>query len=286
MQTHVLKYYDQGIYTFTFEGLTAETNDKGKVVKKAHGFPNWKSINRNNSMEYAYNHHRAIAVMTGKISNITCLDFDVKEEYERLVAEHPELNNFYTVQTNKGFHIYFKYNENIKTTTNGMNSYNGVDIRNDAAILYAPPTKYKIKNTGVIVEYKLIGGEILECPEYIINDLKQNNVMLPPPPPPQPPPRPMPTPTPTPKLTPATTSSPTSTPSPLTDDQMKNNSLKELEKLKIMAQCYNKERISNYTTYFNFTMAIKNCFGDSGKETWDEICSRGDNYDSNKNNEQ
>ena len=55
MLAHTKKYHDQGIYTFTFEGLTAETNDKGKVVKKAHGFPNWKSINRNNFMEYAYN---------------------------------------------------------------------------------------------------------------------------------------------------------------------------------------------------------------------------------------
>jgi hypothetical protein len=33
-------------------------------------------------------------------------------------------------------------------------------------------------------------------------------------------------------------------------------------------------------------MAIKNCFGDTGKEIWDDICSQGDNYDRNKNNEQ
>ena len=83
MQTHVQKYYDQGIYTFTFEGITADTNDKGKVVKKSHGFPNWKQIDRGNFMNYTFNHHRALAVLTGKISNITGIDFDIKEEYEK-----------------------------------------------------------------------------------------------------------------------------------------------------------------------------------------------------------
>jgi len=72
----------------------------------------------------------------------------------------------------------------------------------------------------------------------------------------------------------------------LTDDQIKHNTLNDLEKFKVMSQCYSKERLSNYDTYFKLTMAIKNSFGDLGKPVWEEICSRGDNYDSNKNNEQ
>jgi hypothetical protein len=123
MQDHIQNYTDQGIYTFTFEGLTAEINDKGKVVKKQHGFPNWKSINKNNFTEYLYYHHRGLAVMTGKISNITGFDFDNKDEYDKMIELHPELKNNYTVQTNKGFHIYFRYNDTIKTTTNAMNSF-------------------------------------------------------------------------------------------------------------------------------------------------------------------
>ena len=175
MQNFVQQYYDQGIFTFTFEGITADTNDKGKVVKKSHGFPNWKKIDRTNFMEYTFNHHRALAVITGKISNITCLDFDIREEFDRLLENHPELNAYYKVQTNKGFHIYCKYREDVKTTVNAMNSYNGVDIRNDDGILYAPPTKYKVKNTGAIVEYKYMGGDILDFPDFIFDDLKQNN---------------------------------------------------------------------------------------------------------------
>ena len=72
----------------------------------------------------------------------------------------------------------------------------------------------------------------------------------------------------------------------LTDDQIKNNTSNELEKFKIMSQCYTKKRISDYDTYFKLTMAVKNSFGDTGKSIWEDICSRGDNYDMYKNNEQ
>ena len=116
-----------------------------------------------------------MAVLTGKFSNITGIDFDIKEEYEKIVAEYPILKNYYTVETNKGYHIYSKYNPKVKTTTNALNSYDGVDIRNDDAILYAPPTKYKVKDTGKICEYKYLGGEIWEFSDFIFNDLKQHN---------------------------------------------------------------------------------------------------------------
>lgn len=284
MQSHVQQYYDKGIYTFTFEGLTTYINAKGEVKKKNHGLPEWKSIDRTNFMEYTFNHHRALAVLTGKISNITGIDFDNKEEYERMVREHPELKTHYTVQTHNGFHIYCKYKAEVKTTTKAMISYQKVDIRNDDAILYAPPTKYKIKHTGEIAEYKYIGGDIQEFPDYIFNDLKQNNIE---PPSPSPSQSSSPSPSPSPSPPPPSPTSSQSLPTPtLTDNQMKNNGMKELEKLKIMSGCYSKERLSNYDTYFKFTMAVKNCFGDTGKDVWNEICSRGDNYDSNKNTEQ
>ena len=60
----------------------------------------------------------------------------------------------------------------------------------------------------------------------------------------------------------------------------------ELDKFKIVSQCYSKERLSNYDTYIKFTMAVKNTFGEQGKQTWDEIVSKGDNYDKYKNDEQ
>lgn len=175
LNIYAQKYFDMGIYTFSFEGITTYLNAKGEIKKKCLGMPLWKEITQANFTEYIYEHHRGLAVLTGKISNITCIDFDQVEAYERMAEKHPELKEFYTVKTNKGFHVYCRYNEIVKTTTNAMISYEGVDIRNDDAILYAPPTKYKIKDTGTVVEYKYLGGEILELPSFILDDLKQNN---------------------------------------------------------------------------------------------------------------
>ena len=113
MQSHVQQYYDQGIYSFTFKGLTTHLDKDGIVKKDSIGFPKWKDINKNNFMDYVCNQNRALAVITGKMSNITCVDFDIKEEYERIVSEHPELKTYYTVQTYKGYHIYCKYKEDV-----------------------------------------------------------------------------------------------------------------------------------------------------------------------------
>jgi hypothetical protein len=62
----------------------------------------------------------------------------------------------------------------IKTTTNALNNYLNVDIRNDKAIIFAPPTKYKLQN-GEFCYYTDMGGEILPTPEIIVNNLKQFN---------------------------------------------------------------------------------------------------------------
>jgi hypothetical protein len=79
-------------------------------------------------------------------------------------VEYPDLSDHFTVETNKGVHIYFEYCETLKTTTN----IKSVDIRNDSAILISPPTKY-LKNDST-VEYKLLCGNAFKpIPDYIIN---------------------------------------------------------------------------------------------------------------------
>jgi hypothetical protein len=56
------------------------------------------------------------------------------------------LKQCYTVKTNKGYHIYFKYNCNIKTGENCFINYTNVDIRNNGSFIIAPPTEYKLLN--------------------------------------------------------------------------------------------------------------------------------------------
>jgi len=56
---------------------------------------------------------------------------------------HPELKEYKTIQTNKGFHIWFKFDPDFKTTTDGFSDYEGVDIRNQGGVVFCPPTTYK-----------------------------------------------------------------------------------------------------------------------------------------------
>lgn len=79
-----------------------------------------------------------------------------------------------TVETKQGFHIYFKYDENILTTVNGLTEYNSVDIRNDDSIIFAPPSSY-ILNDDSIITYKFLGGELISIPPFFLQLLKQNN---------------------------------------------------------------------------------------------------------------
>jgi DNA-dependent RNA polymerase auxiliary subunit epsilon len=82
-------------------------NEYGK--KKAKGLPlGWSKFEKTTLNPNS----KVICCRTGKISGITVIDFDNKEHYEQAVKhdlfnpnEHP------IVKTKKGFHIFFKYEE-------------------------------------------------------------------------------------------------------------------------------------------------------------------------------
>ena len=67
------------------------------------------------SLGYITAKDKCRAILTGKKSNITVLDFDDVEEYDNIIVQHPELKNNYTVKSPNGYHIYFLYNAALKT---------------------------------------------------------------------------------------------------------------------------------------------------------------------------
>ena len=99
--------------------ITTYLNNDGEEKKKL-PFKNfsWKDINEDNYKNYVDNDDKSFYIITGKLSNITVLDFDDDFVYDELVRKLPDLKNSYTVKTNRGYHIYFKYNELLPTTTN------------------------------------------------------------------------------------------------------------------------------------------------------------------------
>ena len=137
-------------------------NKKGEWKKNLGGMPDWKEINKGNCEHFQHTHHRALAVLTGKVNNITGIDFDVDKEtgycaYEDIVKEFPELKQCKTTQTQSGgFHLYCLYDAEINQTTNAHSLYKGIDIRNDGGMLIAPPSKV-FKEGKVAGVYKDLG---------------------------------------------------------------------------------------------------------------------------------
>ena len=102
---------------FSFSKITTFLNKDGIEKKKmvTNGIE-WGNIKKTTIDKK----HGAVAVICGKISGITIFDFDDLSEYKKLVKTHPELLDCYTIETKKGVHIYFNYNEFCTTTTNGL----------------------------------------------------------------------------------------------------------------------------------------------------------------------
>jgi hypothetical protein len=149
----------------SFSDFTIKTKlVNGKEKKEPKFRTPWKTITFDNCLE---NVNSNVAIITGKVSGITVIDFDCEESYDQMRKEFGFLDEFKLVKTNNGFHVYGKYNPDLKTGTNVFEKYAKVDIRNDDSIVFAPPTKYTLLD-GTIVQYEDKGGAILEFPKEIV----------------------------------------------------------------------------------------------------------------------
>lgn len=170
MKAHMENYLQQGIVSFAFSKIQTVMKN-GEEKKEIKHLPSWRHITKENCMNYT--NGTALALVTGKSSNLTVLDFDDVNEYERMCTDCPELKKYKTVKTNNGFHVYFKYTAKLTTTTDGFKTYKNIDVRNDNGIIFAPPTQYKLLS-GETAGYIDQGGELMEVPQFILN-LEQNN---------------------------------------------------------------------------------------------------------------
>ena len=152
------------------------------------GIPNgWQKFIQEDCANNSFKQHKSLTVLTGKISNITVLDFDNDPItgtncYEELVTAFPELRDCKTIKTwSGGYHIYCQYDPEIATGTNVFNEdvFPNMDIRNEAGMVFSPPTKmYHVDletNTktvkGEYVDY--IEGDTLPFPLELKKLLKQ-----------------------------------------------------------------------------------------------------------------
>ena len=157
---------------FVFYGIQTYIHDTLNVEKKKPiGLPlDWPNMKKPDNEAFLNYEWSGWGIITGKESGITVLDFDDAREYNKLVKSIPELLNCRTILTNKGVHIYFKYDSELETGTNVLTVLKNVDLRNDNAIAFCPPTQYK-NIDGTIISYVDTGGDIIEMPEYLKKDI-------------------------------------------------------------------------------------------------------------------
>ena len=127
-------------------------------------------------------HTKCYAVLTGKISGITVLDFDSLNSYKTFCKNVPDFESYFTVKTKNGYHVYCLYNPELKTCNNVLKKLiNVIDIRNDPVItkcgfvlgfcVLCPPSSYSTLN-GECYSYEFLGGTIKPVPEYLFECLK------------------------------------------------------------------------------------------------------------------
>ena len=135
----------------------SKENKETKKLPFDKGF-SWKVIDEDNYEEYFDESHKTFFIITGELSNITVVDIDKKEIYDDLISKYEELENCMTVQTKKGYHIYFEYNKLLSTTTN-INNLEGIDIRNDDFNLFR---KVQISRFGPSQESERVRYRVVE----------------------------------------------------------------------------------------------------------------------------
>lgn len=151
-------------YYNTFDYISLPTANKVPFI------PNWN--NKNKTVEPSYMDDNT-ALRTGEINNLTVIDIDVKDDgmavWKDIISDHKEILTP-TVNTPSGLHYYFKYNKNLPTMNrlvdDGGNKI-GIDIRNNNAIVIAPPSiingkPYKFKRGLSLNDVKP-----LKMPKYI-----------------------------------------------------------------------------------------------------------------------
>ena len=151
---------------FTASKIKLTKNKKGKYEKKVFGLPKgWNLLNKENIGDHILidKGHKVFCIRTGELNNITVFDFDSKEAYDNAVDNCNFITTFYTVKTPRGYHVYGKYNPDLKTSTDTEKK---IDVRNDGGFVFGDKT---VREDGKKYE-KIIDGSLnMEFPQSFLD---------------------------------------------------------------------------------------------------------------------
>jgi hypothetical protein len=164
---------------FSFTSIQTKINENGEMKKFPQKMPAWKDFEYNLNQNQVSASHSAFAIITGAKSNITVIDCDSHSSYQSLTSDYPQLLDTLTIASPRGFHIYCRYEQGITSNSQSFRSYPDVDIRNDVAIIFAPPSSFVncvTKSTETYsIEKRL---ELVSFPLALKRDLKDNTMRV------------------------------------------------------------------------------------------------------------
>jgi len=98
-------------------------------------------------------------IVTGKLNNITVLDFDDMEMYNEACRLVPDLHTYYTVQTRRGMHVYFEFDDDIFTTQKVAK----IDVQTKGKLVIGADTCVQ-RYDGRSYHYNYLGGKVKKMP--------------------------------------------------------------------------------------------------------------------------
>lgn len=155
--------------------LSYDVKEQKKKIKfPRSGYKNIKTVDESNDLFKMNPDYTGVALLTGKINNITVIDVDNIDEFNKIKNEigfdDLDSGKHVVVNTHKGFHIYCAYNPDVKQTVNISNC---IDIRNDGGCVFCPPSYYYInsedKKKNEKITYDFNEGDIIENLEKMNN---------------------------------------------------------------------------------------------------------------------
>lgn len=278
-KAHLKKY---GLTGFGGKKLTTFYNDEGEL-KKNMGIviKKWSDvITRENYEDYimmkwvdkesgkeTFNHPKSFYIKTGKDVGVVGIDFDTADAYNAFIKANPECSNYFTQKTKKGFHIIFKYDERLNhSCSNDGHSREEckIDFRSNGGCLISYPTKYYHHETNEEYSYDIhIDGELGTITNKIIKYFDDNDIVY--------------------KPVKNDTSSRMSKKKKEVKKAIEEKIEQVEEKLeeinsqsgKIfikMCACFTRERVANYSTWFEMGCMLKNHFVNKGNEKEGKDC--------------
>jgi hypothetical protein len=160
--------------------------DDDGILKKILGTGRWKHINSKNYKTHIGkdnygNDHSSFYIITGKDAGYIGIDFDTQVAYDAFITHNPECAKFFTQKTKKGFHILFKYDKRFShSCSNDAHEKDEfkIDFRSDGGMLVSYPTKYKHHETNEIYSYDIhIDGELGTITDKIVKYFDDNGVV-------------------------------------------------------------------------------------------------------------